>query len=144
MKLTARAEYGCVAILELAARYESQQCVPVREIADRHAIPAPFLMHILLQLKAVGLVESTRGSAGGYRLTRTPKEISLWDVLSSLELTEPPSDHELTADTHDSVLAAVRAAWVKVHRKQRELLLQTNMQQLLEDSRISVEPMYHI
>jgi len=143
MKLTARAEYGCVAILELAAHYEGDHRVPVREIADRHQIPAPFLTQILLQLKTAGLVESVRGSTGGYRLTRGPAEISLWDVLSSLEMIEMTADADSSL-ADDSVLAIVRSAWQKVERQQRTLLSQTSIQHLLDEQLVSAGTMYHI
>lgn len=145
MKLTARVEYGCVAILELAARHESDQRVPVREIADRHGIPSAFLLQILLQLKAAGLVESTRGATGGYRLTRSPSEISLWDILSNLEAQETLDlDDDLEEQTHDSLSNAVRMAWRKANRQQRTIFQQTKIDRLLEESRRHAEPMYHI
>lgn len=145
MKLTARVEYGCVAILELAARHESDQRVPVREIADRHGIPAAFLVQILLQLKAAGLVESTRGATGGYRLTRPPSEISLWDILSNLEAQETwDLADDLDEPTHDSLSNAVRMAWRQANRQQRSLFQQIKIDHLLEESRKQAEPMYHI
>ena len=55
--------------------------VPIRTLAARHGVPDRFLVQILLQLKAAGLVASTRGSAGGYRLARPPAEVSLGQVM---------------------------------------------------------------
>ncbi|MCA9232030.1 MAG: Rrf2 family transcriptional regulator [Planctomycetales bacterium] len=85
MNLTAKTEYACLATLELAQHFDGGQPVQVRCIAERHGIPSPFLVQILQDLKRSGLVSSTRGAAGGYRLTRSPAEITLADVLEIVE-----------------------------------------------------------
>ena len=82
VKVSAKTEYACIAMLELAASYGSGEPVRIRRIADEHGIPSRFLVQILLQLKGAGLVASTRGAAGGYQLTRPPGEISLATVMN--------------------------------------------------------------
>ena len=72
MKLFAKTEYACIAVLELALRYQSGQPVRIREIAETHGIPARFLVQILLQLKGAGIVVSTRGAGGGYQAQHSP------------------------------------------------------------------------
>jgi Rrf2 family protein len=79
MKLSAKTEYACIAILELARRFETGEPVRIREIADEHGIPARFLVQILLQLKGAGYVASTRGALGGYQLLKPPAKIPLAD-----------------------------------------------------------------
>ncbi len=68
MKFTAKTEYACLAVLELARAFDLGEPVRIRTIADEHGIPSRFLVQILLQLKGAGLVSSTRGAAGGYQL----------------------------------------------------------------------------
>src|SRR5207302_9373299 len=81
MKLSAKTEYACIAMLELARRYETGEPVRIREIADEHGIPPRFLVQILLQLKGAGYVASTRGASGGYQLLKAPEKISLGEVM---------------------------------------------------------------
>ena len=69
MKLSAKTEYACLAMLEMAQQYGSGEPLQIRRIADEQGIPARFLVQILLQLKGAALVASTRGAAGGYRLS---------------------------------------------------------------------------
>ena len=57
----------------------------IREIADAHGIPSRFLVQILLQLKAPGLVQSVRGASGGYQLAREPEEITLLEVMTVVD-----------------------------------------------------------
>src|SRR3954469_18211711 len=93
MRLTAKAEYGCIAIIALALQRSESGLVRVREIAEAYRIPERYLVQILLQLKAAGLVHSARGSSGGYRLARDPRQISLGDVLYAIEGPgEPPRE----------------------------------------------------
>ena len=64
MIVSAKTEYACIAVLELAARHGQPEPVRIRQIAEAHGIPSRFLVQILLQLKSAGLVQSTRGAAG--------------------------------------------------------------------------------
>lgn len=57
----------------------------VRDIAERTAIPQPYLEQILLALKGAGLVRSKRGVGGGYVLARAPHEIRLSEILSAVD-----------------------------------------------------------
>src|SRR5437868_15346499 len=90
MRVSAKAEYACAAMLELAANQDNPQPVRVKAIADAHGIPLRFLVQILLQLKGAGLVASTRGAAGGYHVTRPPEDISLADVVTIIDRVTPP------------------------------------------------------
>ena len=64
MHVSAKTEYACLAVLELALSYDSGEPMQVRRLATAHGIPSHFLVQILLQLKNAGLVSSTRGAAG--------------------------------------------------------------------------------
>src|SRR5438046_3151350 len=92
---SAKAEYACIAMLELAARYGDPQPVRLKAIAEAHGIPQRFLVQILLQLKGSGLVISARGAAGGYLLARSPKAISLADILNVLDRQDRPAHGRL-------------------------------------------------
>src|SRR5437764_2395382 len=85
MRVSAKAEYACVAMIELAANYAEPQPVRIKAIADAQDIPQRFLVQILLQLKTAGLVASVRGAAGGYQLARAPDSISLADVIAAID-----------------------------------------------------------
>ncbi len=85
MRISAKAEYACLAIIELARSGGSGAPKRVRELAQAQDIPERYLIHILLQLKAAGLVYSSRGSVGGYRLSRRPSEISVAEVIAAID-----------------------------------------------------------
>ena len=84
MKLSTKGRYGARAALELALRYGSGP-VMVRQIAASQDISVRYLEHILNALRASSIVKSTRGARGGYELTRKPSEITLGEIVRSLE-----------------------------------------------------------
>jgi len=57
----------------------------VRDIAERTALPQPYLEQILLALKGAGLVRSKRGVGGGYVLARLPGEITLAEIVAAVD-----------------------------------------------------------
>ena len=81
MRISARCDYACKALLELALHWPNKEPVQLHTISENHGIPTKYLVHILIQLKRMGLVESIRGKQGGYNLTRNPNEITLGEVI---------------------------------------------------------------
>lgn len=81
MKVSAKVDYACRALMELSFHWPNPNPLSINEIAQRQRIPLKFLTQILLLLKQIGLVESIRGKAGGYTLSRPPKEIKLSDIV---------------------------------------------------------------
>ena len=82
MAISQKCEYALRAMLELAAaRGEGRGALKSADIAAAQAIPPRFLEVILHQLKRGGFVESRRGAAGGHMLARSPKTISVGDVV---------------------------------------------------------------
>lgn len=59
--------------------------VLVREVAESESIPRPFLSKILHDLNKRGLVASSKGPGGGYRLAHEPKDIALSDVVEAVD-----------------------------------------------------------
>src|SRR5262245_10481176 len=111
MRLSAKAEYACLATIALARRGTDNAPVRVREIAEEHAIPERYLVQILLQLKAAGLVRSARGSSGGYQLARPAEQISLREVLRAIDgpIDPPREANGPTAQALATVLEHVQA-----------------------------------
>ena len=84
MNITSKGRYALRVMLDLAQHAEDG-FVSLKVTADRQDISLKYLEMIIAHLKKAGLVESTRGKEGGYRLTRSPKEYSILEILDSIE-----------------------------------------------------------
>lgn len=81
--LTKKSEYGLMALIELCGDAKNPRSA--REISITCHIPLPRLMNILKTLAQRGLVSSTRGARGGYRLAVPAERLTLWRILQVLE-----------------------------------------------------------
>ena len=89
MKLSKKSEYGLRAILDLAA-HADEGAVRLKDLADRNNIPLKFLEQIFLTLRNAGVVRSQVGAHGGYMLSRPAEEITLGQVIRTLDGTIAP------------------------------------------------------
>lgn len=85
MRISARCDYACKALLELTLHWPRKGSLTIHTISEKQNIPVKYLVHILIQLKRMGLAESLRGKQGGYRLAKPPNRISLGEVIREVE-----------------------------------------------------------
>ena len=95
MRISARTDYALRAALELAAVPEGT-LVKADDIAHAHGIPIRFLLNILTELRHAGIVDSQRGSVGGYRLARPADTITLAEVVRALHSADGQSAQAAT------------------------------------------------
>lgn len=84
MKISTKGRYALRLMLDLACG-DSQQPVPIRSIAARQEISEKYLEQIISVLSRAGLVKSSRGSQGGYRLVKSPEELTVGVILRQIE-----------------------------------------------------------
>lgn len=94
MKISAKIDYACRALLELSLHWPSQAPLQVETIAGRQRIPQKFLTQILIHLKQIGYVESVRGKKGGYLLRKLPREIKLNNIMENFQDTNNSQDEK--------------------------------------------------
>lgn len=143
MKLSAKAEYACLAVLELALRYQQPDPVRLTDIAGPNGIPERFLVQILLQLKGAGYVTSLRGASGGYRLAVDPHEITLWDVVQTVEGPPDASVAEQTC-SHTVGWHVLRDVWIESNRIEQEHLRGIDFAHLAETAKEQNTNMFYI
>lgn len=125
MQVSARVDYGMRALSELAASFveDDRRLIKGDELAKRQGIPPKFGEGILNQLRRSGFVASQRGAEGGYRLARDPADITIADVIRSLEgplagvRGLPPED-----TSYDGAAAHLRDVWVATRASMRIVL----------------------
>jgi Rrf2 family protein len=151
MRISAKAEYACIAMYELALARPEAAPARVKAIADHHTISPRFLVHILLQLKNAGLVTSSRGAGGGYHLARPPEQISLADVINAVDV---PSLHGnasrqaarmVTVPSRISPIEqALRNVWDEIERQEERFLRQVTLADLVQQAQDNGVASYQI
>ena len=142
MNISAKTEYACIAVLELAARHDDGEPMRIRDIADAHGIPSRFLVQILLQLKTAGFVTSVRGATGGYQLAKDPDKITLHEVMS---VVDSQSGQIKSSASHATPTTRVLIhAWKKAAAQEREMLGDITFADLVRQLQSQPDPMYYI
>lgn len=122
------------AVFEIARRY-GKGPISIKEIAERQGISLSYLEQILHRLGKAGLIESVRGPAGGYLLAKKPAELTIGDIVRTLEgpialshCLEPGETGEDCSQTDDCV---ARMVWARVGAKIEEALDSISFEDLL-------------
>jgi Rrf2 family cysteine metabolism transcriptional repressor len=84
MMFSTKAEYGVRVMVELARR-AGEGPIALAEIAEHDGLPLAYLEHLVARLRKAGLVDSRRGSRGGYLLARPASKITMAEVVEALE-----------------------------------------------------------
>lgn len=90
MMFSTKAEYGVRVMVELGRRAGecpdgTESVVPLAEIAEHDGMPLAYLEHLVARLRKAGLIDSRRGSRGGYLLARSAEQITMAEVVEALE-----------------------------------------------------------
>ncbi|MCC6492092.1 MAG: Rrf2 family transcriptional regulator [Pirellulales bacterium] len=139
--LSARTQYAILAMLQLAHDFAVGEPVQVRRIAQRHGIPSTFLVQILHELRRAGLVASTRGAGGGYRLSRPPGEITLSDVVDVFEPADEPAACAASRSPWGSALVDVCCELTRARRQRLQAL---TLAELADRAPVEAGPMWYI
>lgn len=137
MKLSTRARYGLRALIDLALNSENEM-VSLQSIAARQNISVSYLEQLMALLKKAGLVTSSRGATGGYRLGRCPEDISVGDILRVLEgglEAAPCAGNEEDGNCRDADLCVARYVWKRINDSITEAVDSLMLSELIEESR---------
>lgn len=133
MKLTTRGHYSVKALLDLSLQPRFGP-TSVKSIAKRQELPAPYLEKLLIEMRRAGLVQSVRGSQGGYQLARQPAQISLGQILEAVGETIEPLPR-LFPDATQAEDWVTFSLWNRLHKKLAEALYSISLEDLYYDVR---------
>ena len=85
MKITAKLDYTCRILCELAREFSKGEPVRIEQLSKAEGVPANFLAQMLGELRNAKLVISRRGTQGGFLLARPPAEITLLEIIEAVE-----------------------------------------------------------
>ena len=84
MRLTTKGRYAVTAMLDLSLNYGVRP-ITLADISDRQGISLSYLEQLFSNLRRQGLVSSSRGPGGGYRLSRSADEVTVLDIISAVD-----------------------------------------------------------
>lgn len=131
MKLSTKGRYA-TRILLCISRLQGDNPVPKKRISEQEGISTDYIEQIIVPLKHAGLVNSVRGLRGGFRLAKTPAEITVYDVLSASE-----GDINLVGCLAEgcsrSDSCVVQRVWQGASDKLRDYFSEITLQELEDD-----------
>ncbi|QOV24692.1 RrF2 family transcriptional regulator [Anabaenopsis elenkinii] len=143
LDLLAKVEYALLALLELASCSARKTPMTMSDISAKHPIPERYLEQILTSLRCAGVVQSQRGSKGGFILTREPWQLTLLEVVIMLD-GEQKEKESLAENTLEQKL--LRDIWHEADSSAQAVLSQYTIQDLCEqrEARLQQSEMYYI
>src|SRR5215204_5905025 len=85
MLFSTKAEYGVRLMVELGRVGPDSTPISLSSVAEAERLPLSYLEHLVAKLRKAGLVDSTRGAHGGYRLAKPAAEITMDSVVEALK-----------------------------------------------------------
>ncbi|HAC89111.1 MAG TPA: hypothetical protein DCF63_00545 [Planctomycetaceae bacterium] len=143
MQLPIKAHYASLAMLALARQHQSGQLLTARTIAQEHEIPIQFLGQILQQLRTAGLIVSSRGSSGGFRLGRNPDSITMASVVEAV-CSGSCNDYASSGETNDPDHNIVSDVWRELSELQSQFLEKLTLGELLRRAMPVTSGMFYI
>ena len=144
MKLSTKTLYGTRLMFELALNYQ-KGVIRLSEIVKSQGLSGKYSEQIISQLKTAGLVLAQRGAEGGYILSKPASQITLKEIVESLEGTLALVSVEDNSDPSESSGFIKKRIWEQLSKTFEETLKKITLEDLVNDYvKRSSEPSYEI
>ena len=132
MRVSAKSDYALRALIELAGRSDGA-AVSAEEIGGLQEIPHGFLQAILADLRRADLVVSQRGQAGGWRMARDARTVTVADVIRAVD-GPLVSVYGLRPEavTYNESAAVLQHVWIAARSSLREVFEEVSIQALAD------------
>ena len=143
LDLSAKVEYALLALLELASHHDQKVPLTMSEITAKQPIPERYLEQILTNLRRAGVVQSQRGSKGGFLLVRDPWQITLLEIVT---LVEGERKEKESSEAYTLERGLVHEIWEQANAASIEVLRRYTLQDMCQEreTRTQQSPMYYI
>lgn len=136
MKLSTRGRYGLKAMFDLALNF-GEGPISLTSIAERQAISVNYLEQLISPLRKANLVESVRGAQGGYMLAKSPENITVGVILTTLEGPLAPTDC-VVVDGDDEVCdhssyCVTKVIYEKIYESITSVVNSITLQHMIDD-----------
>lgn len=135
MRLSTRGRYGVKAMFELALHH-SDTPIALNNIADKQSISVHYLEQLFSTLRKAGLVKSIRGAQGGYLLSKKPQNITVGEIIRTLEGPLAPADCVIEDDSKECAKAeycVTRMIWEKIRDSVNHVVDSITLQDMIDE-----------
>lgn len=135
MKLSTRGRYGLKAMFDLAIHYGDGP-IPLKNIAERQGLSDHYLEQLIAILRKSGLVKSVRGAQGGYMLATDPRNITVGDIIRTLEGPLAPADCVIEEDPkvcEKASYCVTKVVWEKIRDSINDVIDSITLGTMLDD-----------
>ena len=130
MKISTKGRYGLKAMINIGV-YSSLENVTKRDISEKEEISEKYLEQILSSLKKNGLINSRKGSQGGYTLAKDSKDITVGDILRALEGEMELVNVDEYDDSNIMELCLKKSVWNKLNKGINTLVDSITLEELV-------------
>jgi len=135
MRLTTKGRFAVTAMIDIALHGRSGP-VTLASISLRQRVSLSYLELLFGKLRRASLVESTRGPGGGYSLSRKAAEISVADIVLSIEEHDAETTRRRDADAPDEAgRCEIDELWATVNLRAVEFLRSISLQSLVDEQK---------
>jgi Rrf2 family iron-sulfur cluster assembly transcriptional regulator len=131
MRLTTKGRYAVTAMLDLALHY-GKGPITLADISQRQGISLSYLEQLFSKLRKQGLVDSTRGPGGGYRLSRESNDIAVADVITAVDEKVETTRCGGLSNCQDDEQCLTHDLWTELSTQIHEFLMGISLGQLVE------------
>jgi len=132
MRLSTKGRFAVTAMIEVAL-YERLGPVPLSDIAARQQISLSYLEQMFSKLRHQGLVESTRGPGGGYKLGQAASSITVADIIGAVEGERPTDGRALASDGSPAGQDMTQELWDALNSRIVDYMQSITLQKLTQD-----------
>lgn len=135
MKLSTKGRYGVKAMFELSLS-DGKGPIALNNIAEKQRISVSYLEQLFSSLRKAGLVKSIRGAQGGYVLGKKPKDITVGDIIRTLEGSLAPSDcvgDDESKECNRANQCVTRIVWERIRDSVNDVIDTMTLQDMIDD-----------
>lgn len=134
MRLTTKGRFAVTAMIDIALR-DGGGPVTLSDISQRQKISLSYLEQLFGRLRRQGLVNSTRGPGGGYRLARQPADVSVADIIRAVDEPIDTTQCGGLENCHDDHKCLTHDLWTKLNAHIFDYLKAVTLAQLVAQQR---------
>ncbi len=134
MKISTKGRYALRTLTHLAVAYKDKKTVTIKELSKKENISNRYLENIFVKLRKAGIVESLKGEKGGFFLTKPPENITMYEILKSVENIIEPS--ECITDKkfcNRFKYCGMRKIWIRLSQHINQFFKNVNLKEITFD-----------